>query len=169
MRLNNKGQFFSPDLIIAMGVFIFALILFFSASNAVFYQTDLVGERKDSDETAHAALNALLLSPGQPRDWERLSFSDVNVYGLTNSNNFIEEEKLTALLSDLNSSDYVSAKIKLGFGPYDIYLRLLGPSGEEIVGAGKVSTNPKIKLIYERVAFYESNQVILQEIVSLPQ
>ena len=169
MGLNNKGQFFSPDLIIAIGVFIFALILFFSASNAVFYQTDLVNERKDSDETAHATLNALLLSSGQPKDWESASFSDINVYGLVTKNNFIEEKKLVALMSDLNSSDYVNAKIKLGFGPYDIYLRLLDSSGAEIVGAGNIAFNPKLKLIYERVAFYESNQVIVQEIVSLPQ
>ncbi len=169
MGLNKRGQFFSPDLIIAMSVFIFALILFFSASNAVFYQTDLVNDRKDSDEIAHAALNALLLSPGQPSNWENVSFSDVNVFGLVYRNNFIEKEKLFALFNDLNSSDYVNTKIKLGFGAYDVYLRVLGPSGEEIVGAGSVAYNPKIKLIYERIAYYDSSQVVLQEIVSLPQ
>jgi hypothetical protein len=170
--LSERGQFFSPDLIIAFSVFIFGLILFFSASNSIFSQVDLLDERKSSDEVAHAVLNSLVLSSGEPSNWDLFEFGDVNAYGLSYSPNMLDKSKVTKLLEDLNGSNYFSIKEKLGFGPYDFYLRLIDSSGSVVfdgnfLQGGVIVLDPNLKLVYQRIVYYEGEQVVLEGIVSL--
>jgi hypothetical protein len=167
--LKEGGQFFSPDLIIAVGVFIFSMILFFSASNSIFSQTQLVDERKQADEVAHSFLNSLVLSPGYPTSWNTMNISDINSIGLAIQDNYLDENKVLTLINDLNSSQtYSQVKQKMGLGPYSVYLRLVNSEGSEVLGSGIVETTPKLKLFYERIVYYDSKQLILQAIVSLP-
>jgi len=170
--LGERGQFFSPDLVIAFGVFIFGLVLFFGASNSVFAQVELFDEIKSADEVAHMVLNSLVLSPGEPSNWDVVDFEDVNAYGLSYSPNMLDRHKVAMLLEDLNSADYLVVKEKLGFGPYDFHLQLIDSSGSVVVDGnslegGTVALDPKLKLIYRRLVYYNQEQVILEGIVSL--
>ena len=100
--LNSRGQFFSPDLVIALGVFVFALIVFFTASTSIFSQSALYDERKDVDEIAHMVLNSLVLSSGDPSNWENLPISSAFSIGLVSSNNEISQGKISFLVEKLN-------------------------------------------------------------------
>ncbi len=166
--ISQKGQFFSPDLIIAVGVFIFTLALFFTSSNSVFARVGLVTDQKAADEVIHSVLNSLVFSSGSPVDWESRTLSDVNSFGLAKSSNILDENKFSALISDLNNpSTYLQTKTKLGLGEYDFYLRLVDRGNSEVLGGGKVSQNPRVKLLYERIVLYNSRQLVLQGVISL--
>jgi len=166
--IGARGQFFSPDLIIAFGVFIFALALFFTSSNSVFARVGLVTEEKAADEVVHSVLNSLVFSSGSPADWDSRSISDVNSFGIASSANVLDENKLVSLINDLNNpTTYLETKTKLGLGEYDFYLRLVDRGGVEVLGGGKVSTNPRVTLFYERIVLYNSTPRILQGIISL--
>ena len=173
LKINKKGQFFSPDLVIAVVVFVFGLIIFLNASNSVFGQTQLFDERKEADEVAHSAFNSIILSAGTPADWQNYSINDVSSIGLAYSPNMLDKEKVKALISLLNnSSSYLQVKEKLGFGPYDIYLKITDGKSQTVsdgmlLGGGVIATDPKIKLVYNRVAEYDNNQVLIEAIVSL--
>jgi len=169
---SERGQFFSPDLVIAFGVFIFGLVLFFGASSSVFAQVELFNEKKASDEVAHMVLNSLVLSAGEPSNWDLLPLEDINAYGLSYSPNMLDKHKVAVLLADLNGADYLVIKEKLGFGPYDFHLRLINSSGSVVVDGvplegGMVALDPKLKLVYRRIVYYNQEQVVLEGIISL--
>jgi hypothetical protein len=175
MRLivSQRGQFFSPDLVIALGVFIFGLVLFWSASNSVFGQTDLFSQRNEMDEVAHSILNQLVFSPGEPANWTRVSFSDINAFGLASSPNILDRNKVITLINYLNDSpNYSSVKERLGFGRFDIKLSIIGSDGNTLfdgnsLSGGIIAEDSKAELTYQRLVYYNSEQVILQSTVSL--
>ncbi len=171
--LNNKGQFFSPDLMIAMSVFVFALLVFFSSSNAVFNDVAIFEDRKLADESAHLAMNSMLLSSGEPWNWETLDFANVSLLGLSFSPNVIESGKVVALANLLNNDvTYLQTRVKLGLGAYDLYFRLSDSDGSTIVynGApvegGRVVTNPKLKFSYKRLVIFNNSNAIFEVILS---
>jgi len=171
---SSRGQFFSPDVLIASSVFIFALILFFSASNSIYYQQAIFADEKKIDETAHNVLNVLILSSGQPSNWENGSISDVNSIGLALSNNELSVSKTLALITALsNPSDYAIVQHKLGLGQYSLYFRVLTLQGAPIfyagvpVEGGLVVDNPKIKHSYKRFVIFDGSASVLEVVFSL--
>lgn len=169
--MDVKGQFFSPDLIIAIGIFIFSLVLFWTASNVIFEQVDLFNSRIESDGIAHALLNSLVLSAGQPENWENYALSDVNSFGLVHSNNVLDANKVGTLINLLNSNDYESVKYKLGAGKYSLQLNVLN-SNEEIISSlsgGQVVVEPILKATYNRIVYYNKEQVLLQAVLSIEE
>lgn len=170
--LNKKGQFFSPDLVIAVGIFIFSLALFWAASNAVFAQTDLLGGRNESDEVSHYLLTSLVLSSGQPNDWEDYSLADINSFGLVHSSNILDINKTVELIGLLNSPDYNSVKHKLGLGKYDLQLNVLNSNGEIIsspsdLSGGIVLNNYVLKASYSRIVFFDNEPALIQAVLSI--
>jgi hypothetical protein len=172
-KFSSRGQFFSPDLAIAVGVFVFGLALFLNASNSIFLQADLLDARKDADETAHRALNSLVLSAGYPFDWQNYSLADVNSIGLASSPNFLDLHKTLILLADLNSDlTYAQAKSKLGLGQYDLYLDFLDNGAKMSVNGvvlegGKIAAYPKVQLSYTRLVYINNTPAVLEAVVSL--
>lgn len=58
--VNYKGQFFSPDLLIAVLIFIFGLFMFSGASIFIFSQINEFIFRVNIDEISNASLNNLV-------------------------------------------------------------------------------------------------------------
>jgi hypothetical protein len=173
MRLNNRGQFFSPDMIIAMSVFVFSLLVFFSASNAVFNDVSIFEDRKLADESAHLAMNSMLLSSGEPWNWETLDFSSVSLFGLSFSPNVIEPAKVVMLANLLNNDvSYLQTRVKLGLGAYDLYFRVSDSDGATIIyngspiEGGKLALNPKLKFSYKRLVIFNSSNSVFEVILS---
>jgi len=169
--LNCKGQFFSPDLIIALGVFIFSMVLFWTASNFIYAQVNIFKDRVESDEIAHSVMNSLVLSSGQPINWEEFSLSDINSFGLVHSNNFLDENKLVSLVNLLNSSDYNLVRGKLGAGKFNIELSLIDSQGELIIESielrgGVIVIDPVFKNSYTRLVNYNGSEYLLRIILS---
>jgi len=175
LKFNSRGQFFSPDLIIAIGVFLIGLAFFFNASNNIFAQADLINERKNVDEVAHMVLSGLVLSPGVPSNWENGSLSDVNSFGLALSANVIDSDKAVKLVNYLNnSSNYIIAKNALGAGRYDFYLRIFDANGTIYsdgvsLAGGDYSSSLKSKYYYQRIVFVEGKQAVLEGVVSVSE
>jgi hypothetical protein len=162
---SSRGQIFSPDLIIAVIVFIAGLSFFFTASNSVFAQTDLLDERKNIDEVAHPLMASLVYLSGDPWNWEALSQSDVNAFGLALEKNVLSAQKVSAFMGALDSN-YSLAKEKLGLGPYDFHVRLIDANGGVIASAGGIASDATSKLTYMRLAYYGGRQVTLVGVVS---
>lgn len=170
-KINQKGQFFSPDVMIAVSIFIFGLIIFFIASSAVFAEANLVNERRAIDETIHPVLDSLLLSQGVPENWEQKAISDVNSIGLVWSNNCLDKEKLLAF-KDFTTNYYSQTKQLLGIGGYDFYFEVVNNSGEVLqiegidINAGTIVSTPKQKLSYQRIICFNDLEYILETVVS---
>ncbi len=170
--MNTKGQFFSPDLIIATGIFIFGLVLFWSGSNVIFQQINLFNSRIEVDEVAHSLLNSLVLSSGQPINWENYSLSDINSFGLVHENNVLDANKIVSLVNLLNSSDYALVKQKLGLGKYSLQLSVLDSKGEVVLipsslSGGQIIVGTVLRATYNRIVYYNNEQVLLQAIISI--
>ena len=172
--INSRGQFFSPDLVIALGVFIFALIVFFTTSTSIFNQSALYDERKNADEVSHMVLNSFVLSGGDPTNWENTPILQSKSIGLVSSNNVIVPGKILVLVNDLNNeADYSLVKEKLGLGPYNLHLRLLNSRGEVISYAGNLldggfnSSDSKFSLTFKRFVVFEGEPAVLEGEFSL--
>ena len=172
--MNKKGQFFSPDLVIAIGIFIFTLALFWTASNVIFQQVDLFNSRIEADEISHSILNSLVFSSGYPIEWESYGINDINSFGLVHSNNIIDSVKVSTLINLLNSEDYSLAKQKLGAGKYALQLNLIDSKGDVILvpislSGGQIVIEPVLKVTYNRIVYYNNEQVLLQMILSIEE
>lgn len=112
-KINLRGQFFSPDMIIAIFIFVVAISFFFISSENINQQISVLEERKRIDEVAHSTMNFLLYSPGIPSNWESKEFSDVNFFGLVTERNKISQEKINSFVSFFNNN-YDDSKKKIG-------------------------------------------------------
>lgn len=170
--LNQKGQFFSPDLVIAVGVFVFGLALFFSSSNSIFYQAELFDLRKESDELGHTLIDSLVLSGGSPSDWETYNLVDINSFGLARSPNFLTPEKIHYLVNNLNDdTNYILLKERLGFGKFDLQINLIGSNGVVLVdgislSGGRLAEDRLFKLVYNRAVYYNSQLASLEAVIT---
>lgn len=170
--MNYKGQFFSPDLVIALGVFLFSLALFWTASSAIFEQISLFNSRIEADEISHSLVNSLVLSSGQPKYWENYSLNDINSFGLVHSNNILDINKTVSLINLLNSADYSTVKYKLGAGKYDLQLNIIDSRGNilsnpSLLSGGQIVVEPVLKAAYTRVVYYNNESALLQAIISI--
>ena len=170
---SQRGQFFSPDMIIATGVFLLALAFFWTASSAVFAQSELLDKSRQADEVSHLVMNSLVLSPGSPGNWTAFSLADVNAFGLARQPSVLNRQKVIFIINYLNNdSNYLFVKEKLGAGPFDFQLSVLSAAGTPITDgvllrAGRVAVNPQIRLVYRRMVDYAGQQATLEGIFSL--
>jgi len=158
--LGRRGQFFAQDIIIAIIIFIFSLLLFMVASQSVFSQGDLINTRNAFDESAHITLTTLMEHPGEPVGWEFGELHDVNSFGLAKTNNVIDDAKLQMLMRHMDIN-YGYAKIQLGVSNFDLLLMLIDNEGNTIVSEGVEVPNASIRLVYERTVYYEGSNAVL--------
>jgi len=163
--MNHKGQFFSPDLIIAVLVFVVCLTFFFMGSASITSQINFVEEKNSVDEVAHAVMSGLILSSGSPYNWEAINLSDVNVFGLVESKNVLNNEKVNALFYFIDS-DYTETKTKLGLGGYDFKLELIDFNGEIIFESTRDFNESFFELSYDRFVLYNNRETILRGIIA---
>jgi len=170
-KIDERGQFFSPDVIIAVGIFIFGLVLFFSASNAVFAQANLINERRSIDEAIHPILDSLILSQGTPKNWETKSIGDINSIGLVWTNNCLDADKLMTFKGLLDNS-YTATKQVLGIGSYDIYFEVADNKGNILqlngvdLNSGIIVDTPKQRLSYQRMVCFNNSEYVFETVVS---
>jgi len=159
--LCSRGQFFSPDLIIAIFIFVLSLGFFFMASDSIFTHASLIQSKSQIDAVAHFTMDSLVYSPGSPSGWEELPLNDINFIGLADERNIINEKKVDALF-DLLSNQYLGAKSKLGVGIYDFKFDLINSSGNVILSGGEISPEALQIFSYDRVVFYLGEPAIIR-------
>ncbi len=163
-KKSQRGQFFYPDLVTASALFIVTLMLFFMASRSIVVEVDNFESSKQIDESAHPALGVLFSTSGEPANWENLSLSDVNYFGLVFYKNKLETSKVNAFVTYFSGDDYNSAKQKLLAGQYDFKLKLVDYNDSVIAETGYQATYQAFA--YERIAYYEGRQIKVQAVFS---
>ena len=163
---NERGQFFSPDLIIGILIFVTVSSLFFITSSSLVAQVSIMELRRELEEASHPVINSLVSMPGQPFGWETGPLGQVEAFGLVGSKNVIDPEKLGAFLSFMDTN-YYEAKSLLGLGFYDFRLELVDSSGNIVEGGGFVPEDLKMKFVYERVVLFRDERLVLKGVVSL--
>ena len=165
MCLNQKGQFFSPDLIIALIVFIIILAFFFVSSHAISVQIDLYYIKNELEEVSHAVVSPMVLFAGEPYDWETKSFSDLNRVGLVKERNVLDVEKVDKFI-DFLTNNYTELRTKMSLGKYDFKFELQDFNGTIIKQGGYANPDFISKIVQNRVASYNGRQVIVKGIIS---
>lgn len=131
----SRGQIISAELVIASSIFLASLAVFLLAWNSIFFS---YSEEKADQQMQLALLgisDTLVLSPGQPADWESGAMQNASAIGLADSKSVLSEAKLAALES-LNSSYYTQVKESMGAGALDVFIRVsLG--SEELYSFGR--------------------------------
>ena len=159
--LDRRGQIFTTDLIMAVTVFLFVLTLSIVYSNQV---ANRVGLWEETNEREHAALlasRALVLSPGEPSNWENLAVEDINSIGLAVSKNAIDAGKLQRL-ADLNAGGYEEAKALLGLARYDAWVEVRDLNKQLLESFGLEPGSNKHVSSFTRAALYNGEAVLVR-------
>ncbi len=162
--LNQKGQFFSPDLIIATLLFVVGLVIFIVVSMFIFNQVNLFLYSTTVNEIAHSSIDSIINSKGIPVNWNTKSLEEISFFGITKSNNVIDENKLLTLIYFLDNN-YLQTKEMLGLGKFDFKLIIIDFNGSVKYETVQNFEN-KNQFIYSRILKLNSKQVTLQGVVS---
>jgi hypothetical protein len=153
-----RGQIFSAELIVSVGLFVSALLLF------LFVWNSMIKGYVEEDRDAKMAVPLIgisdmaVLSPGDPSNWETQSSGNVYAYGLASSPNVLSSRKLFAM-EQLFASNYDSARQTLGAGPYNVYAEVDSLSGVPLYNFGlkpDMSSSSISTLSTQRVATLDS-------------
>jgi hypothetical protein len=163
--INSKGQFFSPDILIAVLVFLLSIFLFLNASTFVFSQVNLYQYRTSVDEIAHATMNSLVSSGGVPVNWNTKDIENIRFFGIAKSDNILDKNKTLTLIDHLDNN-YIETKKILGLGSFDFKLNIINKNGS-VIYESNVTTEKNIEneLIYSRRAILDGEIVLIEGVV----
>ena len=159
--LDRKGQIFTTDLILAVTVFLFVLTLTIIYSNQVANRAYYWEETNERELAALLASRALVLSHGEPANWERLSVEDMNSIGLAGSRNVIDSRKLQRF-ADLNAGSYGEAKALLGLSKYDVRITISDLNQQLLESFGLEPDANKETSSFTRAALYGGEAVLVR-------
>lgn len=152
-----KGQVFTTDFIVALSVFLFVLFLALVLSNNVNLRVNDIEEYNELEEASFNAVNQLILSSGEPINWNQFSdLNEVNSLGLAESRNVLDKNKVQWLV-DNNSLQYNGIKQLLGLGKYELRVSLQDMNGMELKKIGVDADENKQVISVERYVVYDGN------------
>jgi hypothetical protein len=126
--LNKRGQGFSTDLLIAMGIFLIVLVASLTAYSQIIRTSDERAEHAYLQKITQGASQILFTTAGGPSNWETLSTANfirenVQYLGLTTgTRGQIQSDKLQAFV-DQNASRYEVIRAILGLDGFDYYFK----------------------------------------------
>ncbi len=152
---NNKGQIFTTDLITALTVFLFILMI--STASTGLTENSLNQEEKyfEMQEKALNASSVLILTKGEPENWTSLETSQINSIGLAEERNTINKNKINDLIENRN---YNEIKEILGLQKYDFYFKITELNGQTIKEFGTAPENEKKTIVIERYILFEKTE-----------
>ena len=165
MQLSERGQVFSPDVLIAVVIFMATLVFFYIGSNAIFAQEDLFELRGEADEVLHATMNSLVFSQGKPISWDEGEVQNVSIFGLAVERNIIDENKVITLINHLDNN-YAYTKEKLGIGKFSFKLRVIDFNGSILYSSNRVFADTRIEQGLRRIVSLNGTQVTLEGVVA---
>lgn len=135
----DKGQILTTEFLFATVIFGALLILLLISFNDVEKTIYRDLEYSKSYEFAYNLSDQLVLSKGYPENWQELDLNQIKYFGLVDSKNKLNEDKLIRFL-DYNS-EYNYIKNNYGF-QYDFYISFISStSGLEVYSFGKKPNN----------------------------
>lgn len=142
-----KAQFWSFDIIFAIIIFVFAVIILtvvwidVSGQFAIAYGSNLINMQSQVQ-----SLSAQILSPGTPANWNYLvnfnspaGWSNFSI-GLSNGTVGVLSQKKINTLANMSRINYQDTKPPLGIG-FDYYITILGSGINNSIGFNPGLTN----------------------------
>ena len=127
-----KGQIFSMDFMLSLGIFLFILSSSIVIWNNINSQIDQ-REANNKLQTEIVSISTLLLeTPGSPVNWEE-DPSKTSQLGLAVKGNLLSSAKILAL----TNIPYNDAKNLLGLEDEDIYIEFIDANGNLLQAGGK--------------------------------
>ncbi|MCX8198221.1 MAG: hypothetical protein N3F07_03460 [Candidatus Micrarchaeota archaeon] len=155
----------SSELVVAFVLFMASLFFFLLAWNSIFssYASQL------QQHQLHFALmsisNQLLLSSGDPADWEFSALQNANAFGLANPDGTLSAAKLSALQS-LNSTHYDAVRERMGAGRLEVYVEVTDAENRAVLYRfGRQADGPQASqasAYIQRLALMDGNLVLLK-------
>jgi len=159
---NQKGQIFTTDLLMASTVFLFILVLSIVYSNHVALRVYSWEKANERESAALLASRALVLSKGEPSNWEMLPLEDINSIGLVDSKNVLSVEKLQRLV-DLNALHYQEAKALIGLAKYNALITVSDLNSQLLAEFGIAPDKNSEVSSFTRLAL-EGNRIVLVKV-----
>lgn len=152
----RKAQAWGFDVIIAIGIFIFGLVVFFLYT--INYPN---GEYEKLDELLYEGniVADSLLSTGIPENWTTASVSKIGIL----TNNKIDHDKVEEFY-EVSSTQYLRARSLFGI-KYNYFVNFsqsIEISGNAIEGIGLFSQNPQNSIKVSRIAIYQNKPVTVE-------
>ncbi|MCK9202577.1 MAG: hypothetical protein M0P42_15735 [Gallionella sp.] len=132
--VNAKGQILSLEVIIAFSFFLAAMLIFLASWNSMFAAYYREAAMRQMETSLVGISDMLVMSPGEPADWEFSALENASSFGLAASRNSLSLQKLSALQS-LNSS-YDKVREGMGAGASQLYIAVKGENGGVIYSFG---------------------------------
>ena len=164
-HVNECGQVFSPDILIAVVIFLAALVFFYMGSNSIFAQEDLFELRSEADEVLHATMNSLVFSQGKPVNWDEDVVQNVSFFGLADERNIVDQNKIVTLINFLDNN-YLYTKERLGIGKFSFKLRVIDFNGSVLYSSTRTFTNTRLEQGLRRIVSLNGTQVTLEGVVA---
>ncbi|MBI2598471.1 MAG: hypothetical protein HYW50_04715 [Candidatus Diapherotrites archaeon] len=162
-KLNQCGQIFSTDLLIASSAFLLILSFSIVYSNSVAQNIFLLEKSNEREQVAQTTANALLNSPGFPANWQNLpDLTSVFALGISGSRNIIDNAKLQKI-AQFSQTDYEKVIDLLGAGKYGLKVLVLRLQNNQTIsefGADQLSEQSVSTV--NRLALLEGEEVIVR-------
>ena len=114
------------DILFAIGIFLVLLLLSLSLSRLAEQRSLLSSERADMELKAQLAMDTLLLTSGNPGNWDTNgSFSSLGL--VTEGDYILDIHKVQAF--EQRNSTYVNTSLALGIAGYQNYVHVMNASG----------------------------------------
>jgi len=163
--VNEKGQVFSPDILVAVIIFLAALVFFYIGSNSIFAQEDLFELRSEVDEVLHSTMNSLVFSQGKPVNWDEGPVQNTSFFGLADERNIVDQNKIVTLINFLDNN-YLYTKERLGIGKFSFKLRVIDFNGSILYSSTRTFTNTRLEQGLRRIVSLNGTQVTLEGVVA---
>ncbi len=121
-----KGQVWSLDFFAVSVTLTLILMLFIVTWNFMAVRWSNIQSYNELWSASLSATDALVITPGQPANWDdiqTLNDSNVVTFGLANSRNVIDNNKISKFVS-FTQSNYSIVKSKLGLVRYNFFINI---------------------------------------------
>jgi hypothetical protein len=161
----SRGQVWIIDAMVS-GTFITLLLFLLLSTQMQLSDQYAKADREITNLNALLiASDSLVLTPGQPANWDRLSAdAQMQSVGLASAPNVISTSK-AARLQALNSTNYTSLKTLMGLGQFNtsVDITLLGNT-TPLYSFGRRTGNETGSTVFERLAILDDNRSVVVRI-----
>jgi len=162
---HQKGQMLSTEIVLAMVLFMASLTAFLFTWNSISSTYSQELQQRQLQVALTSISDQMVLSTGDPQDWEFSTLQDSNSFGLAQSRGILSPQKLSALQT-LNASYYDQVREGMGAGRFDLYMETVDvASGEVLYRFGKMVDRSEIyqaSASIDRLALMNNSMVRLR-------
>lgn len=154
-RNQMKGQLFSSEILVSFSIFLGAVLVYLFAWNSL--QANYMHEMADAkmQSVLLGLSDVMVLSPGDPSDWETGAGMGANSFGLAASENELSSEKIY-MMQYYFASNYSTMRDRMGAAGYEIFMNVSNPDGDVLYSFGSLADTDN-----ETISAVEANRLAM--------